>query len=230
MNAPERERIVVSVGGSLLVPDQIDASFISSFRTLILDQVARGFSFAIATGGGRTCRRYQAAARETAVVSQTDLDWIGIRVNCMHAEFLRLLFGERAAPEIVTDFSKPIAAEFPIIMVGAEAPGHSSDFDAVEMARLAGAKRIVNLSNIEYVYDSDPRVNPAAKKFETIGWAEYRALIPDHWDPGLSCPFDPVASELAEQLGLAVAVIGGAHLEEFSNYLEGKPFVGTVIA
>jgi uridylate kinase len=230
MNAQEREFVVVSVGGSLLVPDQVDATFISTFRRLILDLVARGFSFAIVTGGGKTCRRYQAAAKEVAQVSQNDLDWIGINVNCMHAEFLRILFGSKAAPAIVTDFSKPIPTEFPIIMVGAEAPGHSSDFDAVLMARLTGAKRIVNLSNIEYVYDSDPRKNPDAKKFEKINWTDFRKLIPSEWDPGLSSPFDPIASKLAEELGLEVAVISGTHLDAFSNYLEDKSFIGTIIS
>jgi hypothetical protein len=31
-------------------------------------------------------------------------------------------------------------------------------------------------------------------------------------------------------MGLEVAVINGAKLEELENYISGKPFVGTVIA
>lgn len=59
---------------------------------------------------------------------------------------------------------------------------------------------------------------------------EFRKLIPEKWDPGLSSPFDPVAAKEAEALGLEVAIINGAHLDQFSNYLDGKPFVGTVIS
>jgi uridylate kinase len=230
MNAPPRERVVVSVGGSLIVPDQIDSAFISSLRTFVLDHLSRGFSFAIVTGGGKTCRRYQAVAKEVMEASKEDLDWIGINVNCMHAEFLRILFGKEAAPEIVKDFSKAMPVEYPVILVGAEAPGHSSDYDAVEIARLTGARRIVNLSNIDYVYTADPRKDASAQKIEKIDWAAFRALIPAEWDPGLSSPFDPVAAKKAEELGLEVAIINGAKLGEFSNYIEGKPFVGTVIS
>jgi uridylate kinase len=230
MSAPLRERVVVSVGGSLIVPDQIDGVFISALRTFVLDQIGRGFSFAIVTGGGKTCRRYQAVAKEVIPATQADLDWIGINVNCMHAEYLRILFGEHSAPAIVKDFSLPIPTEFPVILVGAEAPGHSSDFDAFEVARKTGARRIVNLSNIDHVYTKDPRKFPDAKKLERVSWTEFRSLIPAEWDPGLSSPFDPIASKEAEKLGLEVAVINGQKLEEFANYLEGKPFIGTVIS
>jgi uridylate kinase len=55
-------------------------------------------------------------------------------------------------------------------------------------------------------------------------------LIPSEWDPGLSSPFDPVAAREAEKSNLEVAVINGAKLGEFENYLDGKPFVGTTIS
>ncbi len=230
MNAQERERVVVSVGGSLIVPDQIDVHFLSALRAFVLDQIGRGFSFAIVTGGGKTARRYMAAGKEVAQLAKEETDWIGISVNCMHAEFLRIIFGEHAAPDIVKDFKKPVPTKHPVILVGAEKPGHSSDVDAVIVARLLDAKRVVNLSNIDYVYDKDPRTNPDARKIEKISWAEFRRIIPDHWDPGLSSPFDPIAAKEAEQLGLEVAIMNGSKLNEFSSYLGNKTFVGTIIS
>lgn len=230
INANERERIVVSVGGSLMVPDQIDTDFLLRFKALILEKIQQGFTFAIITGGGKTVRRYQAAAKEVVpTIAKTDLDWVGLNINTYHAKFLRILFGDAAAPEVIEDYSRPVPLDFPIVLVGAEAPGHSSDFDAVVMAKLYGAKRLVNLSNTDYVYTADPRTDPNAKKIEKISWADFRILLPKDWSPGLSSPFDPVAAKNAEALGLEVATMNGARLEEFSNYLDGKPFVGTVI-
>lgn len=220
----------MSVGGSLIVPDQIDSTFLSSLRAFVLEHIEKGFSFAIVTGGGKTSRRYQAAAREVKDVTKEDLDWIGINTNCMHAEFLRILFKEVAAPAIVKKFEEPISTDHPVILVGADAPGHSSDFDAVMMAKLTGAKRLVNLSNIDYAYTADPKVDQSAEKIEKISWVDFRKLLPNEWDPGLSSPFDPIAAREAETLGLEVAIINGAHLEEFSNYLDGKPFAGTIIS
>ena len=75
-----RERIVVSVGGSLIVPDGIDTQFLSDFRARILKKVAEGFSFYIITGGGKAARRYRDAALAVNPDTLIDnLDWIGIR-------------------------------------------------------------------------------------------------------------------------------------------------------
>ena len=98
------------------------------------------------------------------------------------------------------------------------------------MAKNLGAHRLVNLSDIDYVYDGDPKKIRNAKKIEKINWADFKKLIPDTWDPGLSSPFDPIAAKEAEMIGLEVAIINGKHLGRFSDYLEEKPFVGTVIS
>jgi len=74
MNAYERKRVVVSVGGSLIVPDGIDTDFLTNFKTLILEKVQQGFSFSIIAGGGKTARRYQDAANVVTPLSRHDLD------------------------------------------------------------------------------------------------------------------------------------------------------------
>ncbi len=89
---------------------------------------------------------------------------------------------------------------------------------------------MVNLSNIDYVYDADPKKNRDAKKIEKIRWREFRELIPAQWDPGIHTPFDPVAAKEAERLKLEVAIMNGSHLERFSDYLDGEPFTGTIIS
>jgi len=225
-----KERIVVSVGGSCIVPDGIDTDFLTRFKALILEKVEQGFSFAIITGGGKTCRRYQDAANTVTPLSQADLDWIGIHATRLNAQLLRNIFVGYAHPEVIHNPTIDIDADEPVIIAAGWQPGCSTDYDAVLMAKNLGARRLVNLSNIDYVYDSDPKKNPKAKKIENISWAEFRKIIPDHWDPGLSSPFDPIAAKEAEALGLEVAIINGAHLKEFSHYLDGASFIGTVIS
>ena len=108
-------------------------------------------------------------------------------------------------------------------------PGSSTDLRAVQIAEKIGATKVINLSNIDYVYTADPRTNPDAQKIETINWSDFRALIPAEWDPGLSSPFDPIAAKAAERDNIEVAIINGNKLAEVVNYLDGKPFVGTLI-
>lgn len=229
MNANERERVVVSVGGSLIVPDQIDTDFLSRFRTLILEKIEQGFTFCIIAGGGKTARRYRDAAAHVTPLSRDDLDWVGIHATRLNAQLLRNIFTGYAHPRIIKNPTADITTDEPVIIAAGWQPGCSTDYDAVLIAKNLGARRLVNLSNIDYVYDSDPKQNPSAKSIERIGWSDFRSLIPPGWDPGLSSPFDPVAAKEAESLGLEVAIINGTKLGEFSNYLKGKPFIGTVI-
>lgn len=230
MNAPERKRVVVSVGGSLVVPDVIDTDFLKRFKTLILDKVKEGFTFSIIVGGGRTTRHYQDAASAVTPLTSRDLDWIGIHGTRLNAQLLRNIFVGYAHPEVIHNPTVDIEASEAITIAAGWEPGNSTDYCAVLIAKNLGATHLVNLSNIDYVYDSDPNKNPKAKKFERISWADFRKLIPAEWDPGLSAPFDPIAAKEAEAISLEVAIINGSKLGEFSNYLEGKPFIGTVIS
>ena len=220
----------MSVGGSCIVPDGIDTDFLIRFKQLILEKVQKGFTFSIIAGGGKTARRYQEAAHSVTPLSRHDLDWIGIHATRLNAQLLRNIFVGYAHPQIIKNPTIDIESDEPIIIAAGWQPGCSTDYDAILIAKNLGARRLVNLSNIDYVYDSDPKKNPDAKKIEKISWADFRKLIPEAWDPGLSSPFDPVAAKEAESLGLEVALINGARLEEFSNYLDDKPFVGTVIS
>ena len=230
MSALQREHIIVSVGGSLIVPDQIDTDFLTRFRKLILEKISQGFSFSIIAGGGKTARHYQDAAKEVrGDLPREDLDWLGIHSTRLNGHLLRTLFREEAARVLIKDPTKAKPTDDSVIVAAGWKPGWSTDYDAVLIAKELGAKRLVNLSNIDYVYDKDPKTHPEAQKIEKISWAEFRKLIPSEWDPGLSSPFDPVAAKEAETLGLEVAIINGARLEEFSNYLAGQPFVGTTI-
>lgn len=230
MNANERERIVVSVGGSLIVPDGIDTDFLTRFKALILEKVRQGLAFTIIAGGGKTARKYQDAGATVTPLSPQDIDWLGIHATRLNAQLLRNIFVGHVHQHVIKNPTIDIEANEPIIIAAGWQPGCSTDYDAVLIAKNLGASRLVNLSNIDYVYDSDPKKNPQAKKIEKISWAEFCTLIPEEWDPGLSSPFDPIAAKEAQTIGLEVAIMNGAKLGEFSNYLEGKPFVGTVIS
>ncbi len=228
----KREYVVVSVGGSLLVPEGIDVGFLKRFRELILQKTREGFSFYIVAGGGRLSRNYQEAATEIRgeeALEREDMDWLGIHSTRLNAHLLRTIFIEEAQARIIKNPTSRFRGREAIVIGAGWKPGWSTDYCAVMAAKTLGAKKLVNLSNIDHVYTADPRTNPDATKIEKIAWSEFRTLIPAEWDPGLSAPFDPVAAREAEALKLEVAVMNGAKLEEFDNYLSGKPFEGTVI-
>jgi len=223
--------IIISVGGSLIVPDAIDTDFLTHFTTLIKTEVERGKRFVLISGGGKLARRYQDAASSVTELTPEDLDWLGLHATRLNGHLLRTLFREVAYPVMMTnpDEVSDTPPDTKIIVAAGYRPGASTDLRAVQIAKNIGAQKVVNLSNIDYVYTDDPRKNPNAQKIEEINWPEFRKLLPEDWDPGLSSPFDPIAAREAETHQLEVAVINGAHLDRLEAYLEDKPFEGTVI-
>jgi uridylate kinase len=226
----KEEIIIISLGGSMIIPDAIDIDFLKEFKSLILKHVKDGRKFVIICGGGKLARRYQAAAKELSTPSDIDLDWIGIASLRLNAELMRVVFGENAHHEVIDDLSSNFTFEKPIVIGSADKPERSSDWDAVEAAKSVGAKKIINLSNIDHVYDSDPKKNPNAKKLESISWIDYRNIIPKEWTSGLNSPFDPVASELAQKESMEVVIMNGKPIDNLVKYLNGEKFQGTVIS
>ena len=159
------ETVVISLGGSLIIPDQIDVEFLKSFKELIFSYIKKGQKFVIVTGGGKLCRRYQDATKEISGSSNNELDWMGIYSTRFNAEFLRLILGEEYTESaIIIDPTLPINFTKQIILGGGWKPGWSTDYVSVMLGKLFGAKKVINLSNTDYVYDSDPKKNPEAKK------------------------------------------------------------------
>jgi len=224
------DNIVISLGGSLIVQEEIDTEFIKEFRDVILEEVAKGRKFVITCGGGKICRTYQAVASELTKTSKEDLDWIGIASLKLNAELIRIVFGKYAHQKVIENLSEPFTSDKPIIIGSAYKPGHSTDMGAVFAAKTIGAKIIINLSNIAHVYDSDPDQNKNAKKYDKISWAEYRDIIPKEWTPGLSTPFDPIASKEAQNEALEVLIMNGKPTKNLKNYLGGNGFEGTIIS
>lgn len=222
----------MSVGGSLIVPDQIDTLFLSSLKTLVENQIAScGRRFIIIAGGGKTARRYQEAAGAVSNLDPEDLDWMGIHATRLNGHLLRTIFRDTAHPVMITNpddvIDVPKSAE--LIIAAGYRPGSSTDLRAVQIAARSRATTLINLSNIDYVYSEDPKKNPAAARIEDITWSDFRKLIPSEWSPGLSSPFDPVAAREAETLSIEVAIINGEKPEEIEKYLRGEAFVGTRI-
>lgn len=225
------ETYILSLGGSIIVPNEVDGFFLNKFNNFIRAQVAKKRRFFIVAGGGATCRKYQLAAQEATdnKVANEDLDWLGIHSTRLNAHFIRTIFRDIAHPRIIDNYDYIEKTDEAVIIAAGWKPGWSTDYDAVILAEDYGAKKVVNLSNIDQVYTADPKKDPQAKPLANISWAAYRQMIGDDWMPGLNTPFDPVASKLAQEIGIEVYIINGKKLDILENILDNKTFFGTVI-
>ncbi len=222
--------IIISVGGSLIVPDNIDISFLKIFKNILLEQISKGRRFVLITGGGQTARRYQKAGQAVTDLSVEDLDWLGIHGTRLNGHLLRSIFYQEAHPVMVKNPTALPVFEESLLVAAGWRPGRSTDYCAVSLAKTLGSDRIINLSNIDYVYEEDPQKNIEAEFYDKISWVNFLQLIPKDWNPGLSTPFDPEASRLAQAENMEVIIINGQHLERLDNYLNNLEFKGTVIS
>lgn len=221
---------IIKLGGSILVPEWPDKNYLKQLVDIVSTRIEMGEKFLIIIGGGYVCRQYQDALNQFDHITHDDLDWMGIHTIMFNAQLVRMAFGDMAYPQVIASPDDLPETEQSIIICGAEEPGHSSNYDAVIFAKKIGAQKIINLSNVDYVYDADPRDNPAATRYPEVTWEQYRSFIPSKWVPGMSTPFDPIAAEYAQKLNLEVVFMKGHPVENLSTYLETGMVEGSVIS
>jgi len=234
MSSDYQERIILSVGGSLVVPNGgIDTKFLEKLNRFVRKQLATHTNrqFFLVVGGGATARHYRDAGREVLghELSRDDLDYLGIHATKLNAHLVRTVFRDIAHPYIIKHYEIIRKASEPVVVAAGWKPGWSTDYCAILLCEDYDMRTVVNLSNIDQVYDKDPRNNPDAKPYDHMTWEDFRKLVGDEWIPGMNAPFDPVAAQKAEKLGVKVVVMNGDNFENLENYLDGKEFVGTVI-
>lgn len=232
----EFETNVISLGGSIVVPQEVDTEFISRFvekmRSYLFEDEKRRLILVV--GGGKTARTYQAAYAEIAqklgAKSESFMaDYIGIMATRINAMLVKAAFGELCADPLVVDPSVNVPFTGRVLLAAGWKPGFSTDTDAVILAEKFQCNSLINLSNIRQIYTADPRLSKEALPIERISWASFLKMTGDEWKPGKNTPFDPVAAKKAQKLSLRVVCSAGADIENTLSILKGKPFIGTVI-
>ncbi|MCR4328888.1 MAG: UMP kinase [Patescibacteria group bacterium] len=222
------EIIVLSLGGSVICPDDINSRFIREFKYLVERFVKKGIKFVITPGGGGVCRVYQKAAGEVTRVTDDDKDWIGIHATRLNAALIRTTFRKIANPVVLDSRGKIKKLTYPVTVAAGWRPGWSTDYVAAALAHDFRAKEMVNIGKPAFVYDKNPDTHKNAKPIYEMTWKEYRTKAPKKWSPGLHAPVDPVAAKLCEKSAIAMFVVG-PDLKNLSCLLEGKEFEGTYI-
>ncbi len=232
----KKQDYIISLGGSLIFTKEgIDWKFLKKFKELIIKQTKTGKRFIIITGGGDICRIYQNAANKISNLTDDDKDWLGIHSTRMNAHLIKTIFRKYAHPRInknpktKEDLKKHFSKGEKIMVAAGWRPGWSTDFVATVLAERFGAKKIINLSNVDYAYTRDPKKYKDAKKIKETTWKDFIKIVGKKWEPGLNMPFDPIASKKCQKLGLEVMIMNGKKIKNLEKYLNGGKAAGTVI-
>ncbi|MEW6528439.1 MAG: UMP kinase [Candidatus Micrarchaeota archaeon] len=222
--------IVISLGGGIINSrGSPNVEFIKKFSKLIKDSKNK---FAIVTGGGKSARAYAQVARELGA-NEFEADEIAIISTLQNAVLIALALKGEACPTIFSDFNKAkeAATKYRIIVMGGTIPGITTDSDAALLADALGAKKLINLSNVDGIYNCNPKANANAKKYSKLNYDELIALATknDARKAGTNFVFDILACKIIARAKIEAHFINGKNLNEVKKAIEGKAHSGTVV-
>lgn len=229
-----KKTIIISLGGSCIVPTpslEINTNFLKQFRSLIARYLKQNKNsrVVIICGGGKLSSHYNLYVKRISEPTKTELDWLGIMATRLNAELVKMVFGSHAFREVIYNPTEKLQTSKKVIIGAGWLPGCSTDKDAVLAAMNFKADTIINMTNIDYVYDSDPKKNKSAKPLHSLSWRELRKIVGNTWSPRLNAPFDPIAAKIAQKQHYTVIIANGQKLKNLENILQKKKYIGTTI-
>lgn len=222
------DKVVVSVGGSILIPGNNDSEYIARLARMLLSLKNR-VQLAVVVGGGRTARYYASTGRELGG-SDRQLDIMGIGATRLNAQLLGLALGDM--PEKVPESAEETAAASGpgrIAVMGGTEPGHTTDAVAMMVARSMKADRVVNATSVDAVYTSDPRKDPDAQRIPRMDIARLGEIVYKDHEASKSSVFDPLGVEIARECRIDISMVDGRNLGELEKAILGEPFQGTFV-
>ena len=229
-NGIMKDSIVISLGGSIIVPFNGDLGLIKMICRL-LNTYSEDFRFFLVVGGGRTAREYIGYARELGA-DESYLDEIGIRCTRLNAMLLVAALGERAAPVVANDFDHALqlAGSYDVVVMGGTHPGHTTDAVAAMLCERCGGKRFVNATTVDGIYDMDPMKFPDARRFDEINTTDLlNMLLTTSAKAGPNVVIDPIAVRILARSGIKGYVVDGRVARDLEKAILGEDFDGTRI-
>jgi uridylate kinase len=225
------DTVVVSIGGSILVPDQDDNTYIVELAKM-LKEVSQEIKLYVVVGGGRIARYYIKLGRGLGA-DESYLDDIGIEVSRLNARMLIIALGQYASHLPAKNFDEALSAakDHKVVCMGGTHPGHTTDAVAAMLGERAGAKRLVNATSVDGVYTADPKKFPDAKKLDKLTFVELIKICMVS-DPGAgpSVVFDPLGAKIVARSRIETRVVHGRDLPELKKAILGEKFKGSVIS
>jgi len=226
-----KKTIVLSLGGSLIIPDKVDYSFLSKFKKT-LQKHFKTHKFVVVCGGGIIARKYIAALRSEGR-SEKELSLAGIRATRMNARFLMQFFGKQANSELPLNMEevKDNLAKNSVIFCGAlrYASKSTSDETAAKLSRFLDTD-FINLTNVPGLYTSNPLENKKAKFIPKQSWSQFaKRANKMKFKAGQHFVLDQRAALLIKKDKIKTYIIG-QDLKNLENILVNKKFKGTLIA
>jgi uridylate kinase len=226
-----KKRIVVlSLGGSLIIPDNINVEYLKNFKKTILKNTDK-YKFIIVCGGGSVARKYISALKEIGI-NEKFQSLSGISATRMNARFMNYFFNinpEHGIPHTMKILKKYIKKQ-DIIFCGAleYKPNQTSDSTSAQIAKKF--KTIfINLTDVSGLHDKNPKEFKDAKFIPKISWKDFDKIVNKlKFKPGQHFVLDQSASKIIMKCKIPTYILG-KDMKQLENVLRNKNFKGTII-
>ena len=207
--AMKRKRIVISLGGSVLIPT-LEDNRINAFPSRIWGLKGQHQVWVV-VGGGTEARRYIGVARELGIDEST-ADELGIMVTRINATLLMGALEDNVYPRIALTYDDAVefAESGKIVVMGGVTPGQTTDAVAALLAERVKADLIINWTSVDGIYSADPKKDPGAVKHSRLTPGELQAIIrEDRLEAGSNTVFDTLAAKILARSGIPLVVLDG---------------------
>jgi len=222
--------IVLSLGGSQIIPNQINLNFLNEFKQIILSN-EKNYKFVIVCGGGKTARNYIKGLKDSKQNKTLFQSFLGISITRLNARFMSYFFERDSNKGIPHDMKtiKNMLQKHPIVFCGAlrYSKNQTSDTTAAKLANYFKSD-FINITNVKGLYDKDPKKSKNAKLIKNISHTKFLKLANQiAFSPGQHFVLDQSAAKLILKNKTKTYIIGSNN--ELNNLLQNKKFTGTLI-
>jgi len=203
----------------------------NAYVELLLNLKQQGHRIAVVVGGGSLSRELINTAKAMGL-DEAAQDEVAISVSRLTAQLMMLkLQGKEAGSVPVTteDIARSVEQDSIAIMGGLK-PGMTTDTVAALVAEKMGAGLLIKASDVDGVFDKDPKKHGDAKKFDRLRYDELpKVLEKKHHEAGIHQVIDPEAIKVLRKARVKTVVVNGCKPENVLAAVLGKK-IGTVIS
>lgn len=186
MSQPRYKRILLKLSGEVLMGRQqfgIDPEFVAELAAEVKTAKESGLEICLVIGGGNIFRGMAGAAKG---MDRAQADYMGMLATVMNALAMQNALEQLGVPTRVQSAIEMDKVCEPVIRRRAErhlekgrvvifaagvgAPYFTTDSGAALRAAEMKCDALLKGTSVDGIYDSDPKVNPQAKRYETVDY------------------------------------------------------------
>ncbi|MDT7879049.1 MAG: UMP kinase [Candidatus Caldarchaeales archaeon] len=222
---------MVKIGGHLFSRSGVTSvDWIKEASEVLKSCHTSGEKWVLVVGGGDAARGFIKAAR-TLGASETVCDEIAIMVTRIHASLFIQALGDVSYPNVVGSVEelRNALVSRDLAVAGGFWPGQSTFAVAAYCAETIRARKMLVATNVEGIYDKDPRMFRDARLISRMTYSELRRLM--EGSPQTAGEYrmvDAVGLSILERSRISLSIIDGRDPKRLREALS-KGYAGTIV-